>query len=230
MDVKRQSKIDCFRFDKDKRLSLGVGVLLEHAFELHGIVGVQLVQGEFGKLHVESAKMDDKIHGDVCEVAPSSLNFNLSHSGEIALCAFSPCSVGCDVEKIKDAPLNIAPRVFTPAEQEVLNTLAGDEQKLQFYKFWTAKEAVIKMTGEGFSRDPRTFSVLQLDAGLHNKKSSQPAIGVSVNTEKTIQVISGRKCSLFTFLCDNNHIASVCVEGEHCAIELSLKEIDLSAI
>ena len=312
MNTERQKKIDRFRFDKDKCLSLGVGTLLEHAFELHEIEHAKIARGKFGKPYIESGNTrmfdpradgsrvrdpcasesrtsDALAHDPIASISHALeahtnapridssqtrdsplLNFNLSHSGAVALCALSPCEIGCDVEFLADPPMNIAHRVFTPAEREVLNSQTGDEQtqntqtatvrslnahvvdrealctqKLQFYQFWTAKESILKMTGEGLSRDPRDFSIEAHNVFLHEQISStnshKPAHDSSFasqnvshdsfsNPQVTIQNIDGCTCTLFTFLCDNEHIASLCVEGEHAVTEFLIKEIDLSAL
>ena len=42
-------------------------------------------------------------------------------------------------------------RTMSPAEQEKI--LAAEKPEFEFMKLWTAKEAVIKQTGEGLSRE-----------------------------------------------------------------------------
>lgn len=100
---------------------------------------------EFGKPKVEGKNQ--------------SLEFNISHSHEIALLAFSADSkVGVDVELMRDniETMEIAERFFSPAEREFIK---NNQQPESFFKCWTAKEAYIKAIGEGLSRSLRDFSV-----------------------------------------------------------------------
>ena len=72
------------------------------------------------------------------------LEFNLSHSGDYAICAISDDEVGCDIEKIKDVNLKIAKRFFS--EEEYNNVLK--DNKL-FFRYWTLKESYLKAKGIG---------------------------------------------------------------------------------
>lgn len=84
--------------------------------------------------------------------------FNLTHTPGFAACALSwRGAVGIDAEhdRAGTAPLEVAPSVFTAAEQEVLAALSGRRQAQAFFDLWTLKEAVMKATGLGFALDPR---------------------------------------------------------------------------
>lgn len=77
--------------------------------------------------------------------------FNLSHSYGGVLCAVAPFEIGCDIEKIRDTRLDVAHRVFSDAEQALLNALSNEtEKKNLFFELWTKKESFMKATGEGF--------------------------------------------------------------------------------
>lgn len=47
--------------------------------------------------------------------------FNLSHSGNIVICGTAEKEVGCDVEKIVEAPEGVAERFFHPNETAYIN-------------------------------------------------------------------------------------------------------------
>lgn len=187
----RQNKIDKFRFKKDKALSLAAGLLLEHALGAFGVCNPQFECGEYGK-------------PKLCGV--NDIHFNISHSGELAICAVAAAEVGCDVEKIEEPPAIVIPKVFVPSEQEYLNGFEGRQFHQQFYRLWTAKESFVKMTGQGLSLNPLKFSV---------------------NTAETYQVIGGRSVSLLTFLYNSAYQISVCVEGFYSRKNLVLQEVDL---
>ena len=96
------------------------------------------------------------------EVA-TDLEFNLSHSDNIALCALGRgAALGVDVERrraIKDA-LEIGARHFGPHEFAWVQGGAEHELIARFFTVWTRKEAFIKATGEGLSRALESFDVL----------------------------------------------------------------------
>ncbi len=87
------------------------------------------------------------------DVHEQALAFNLSHSeGWGLLAVTSGAAVGVDVEMI-DAQLKffgIASRFFTCHEQTVLDSFPAVRQRRGFYRLWTRKEALLKMTGCGF--------------------------------------------------------------------------------
>jgi 4'-phosphopantetheinyl transferase len=93
--------------------------------------------------------------------------FNLSHSGAVALYAFSAqAEVGIDVE-LDDpsfASERIAERFFSPAEVAVLRGLPAEQQGQAFLVCWTRKEAFIKARGDGLTLPLDSFDVT-LDNG-----------------------------------------------------------------
>lgn len=89
------------------------------------------------------------------------LQFNLSHSHQLALYAFTlKHEIGADIEKIQSRfnPA-VAKRFFTEKENADLFALPVPEQISGFYKIWAGKEAVIKATGKGLSSLLGKFSI-----------------------------------------------------------------------
>jgi 4'-phosphopantetheinyl transferase len=82
------------------------------------------------------------------------LEFNLSHSQEIAIYALSERAVGVDVEYLRpvDHLDQLSKRYFSARETELLYTCSGNAQISMFFRLWTAKEAYLKATGEGLSQ------------------------------------------------------------------------------
>ena len=75
------------------------------------------------------------------------LYFNLSHSGEFALCALSDAPVGVDIEAVCPRKEGLPAYTFKGADYERYLTLGGDWGA--FYTLWTEVESIIKYTGEG---------------------------------------------------------------------------------
>jgi len=90
------------------------------------------------------------------------IEFNLSHSAEIALYAFArERLVGVDVEYMR-ADLDfdgMARHTFSPQEQHIVHNLVGEEKRRAFFRGWTCKEAYAKALGKGFSQAFDQFTV-----------------------------------------------------------------------
>ena len=90
------------------------------------------------------------------EMSPSEkgVEFNVSHTEYLALIAVVPDrQVGVDVESInRQLEWNeLAERFFTPAESRYLKSLTAEENRRNFFRLWTAKEAYLKAIGKGLS-------------------------------------------------------------------------------
>ena len=82
----------------------------------------------------------------------SDLDFNLSHSGELALIGVTRgLRIGVDVERLRPGrdPLRVAGRYFSPAEVAAVKAFPAGERPEAFLRYWTAKEALAKGLGLG---------------------------------------------------------------------------------
>jgi 4'-phosphopantetheinyl transferase len=113
---------------------------------------------------------------------PSSaqpLNFNVAHSRNTALLAFSAgASVGVDVEFIRTdiASEEIAVRYFAPQEVAELLALPPEQRPEAFFLGWTRKEAYVKALGDGLQIPLASFCVSltpALPATLESADSSR---------------------------------------------------------
>jgi 4'-phosphopantetheinyl transferase len=98
--------------------------------------------------------------------AVAGLEFNLSHSDELAVIAVTrDAPLGVDVERVRDVPdaLAIAEHYFAPGERAALAAAPAAERARAFLRCWTRKEAFIKAIGEGLSHPLQRFEVA-LDA------------------------------------------------------------------
>lgn len=103
-------------------------------------------QNQYGKLYLDS----------------SPLQFNLSHSRDLALFIFAlNTTVGIDVEFVREDYefTDIASKFFSRAESEALFSLPKNEQLQAFFNCWTCKEAFIKAKGVGLFCALDDFSV-----------------------------------------------------------------------
>ncbi len=96
------------------------------------------------------------------EQNPFALQFNVSHSSNMALIAFgSNCRLGVDIEKMRSEvdTVALAERFFSLRERAGLRALPDDLRVQGFFACWTRKEAFLKATGDGFSFPLADFSV-----------------------------------------------------------------------
>ncbi|MBP6785682.1 MAG: 4'-phosphopantetheinyl transferase superfamily protein [Verrucomicrobiales bacterium] len=94
------------------------------------------------------------------------LHFNLSHSeGRAALAVSCLPSIGIDLECF-DRRVDVdglSRRCFRESELCGLRDLSDEEKRRAFFWIWTAKEARMKATGEGFHLEPQRIEIVCRD-------------------------------------------------------------------
>jgi 4'-phosphopantetheinyl transferase len=137
--------------------------------------------------------------------ADSGVTFNISHSGGIALLAFTRArEIGVDVEQLRpDSDLEaIARRFFSAREQSQLAALPAEQKVDAFFRCWTRKEAYIKATGDGLSLPLGQFDV-SLAAGERNALLATRPDGAEAGRWLLLEVPGGP-----------GYIAALCVRGQ----------------
>ena len=155
----RKEKILRYRFEKDRLLSLGAALLAADVLRRAGAEDLRICHGKYGKPELLN-------HPEI--------QFNLSHSGRLAVCAVSGNVVGVDVETPTRLNWDVARRCFQTRELEWMSQSA--EQEIAFTRLWTRKESYIKLLGTGLSCELASFSVLP----------GEEVEGGAVFTEKTV--------------------------------------------
>ncbi|GAA4214137.1 hypothetical protein GCM10022289_47310 [Pedobacter jeongneungensis] len=78
-------------------------------------------------------------------------DFNITHSGDvIALVTASEGKIGIDVEAINEIKIDDFKDFFSNSEFDILEY--SENRLLDFYRLWTAKEAILKADGSGLSK------------------------------------------------------------------------------
>ncbi|MEC8963664.1 MAG: 4'-phosphopantetheinyl transferase superfamily protein [Pseudomonadota bacterium] len=100
----------------------------------------------------------------LAETHQAHIEFNLSHSGDYALCALTKRhSIGIDIEKIRnddpDYYLRLATRFFSRKEFEAIDAAPENDRTLLFFACWTRKEAYLKRHGLGLRLPLSGFTV-----------------------------------------------------------------------
>jgi 4'-phosphopantetheinyl transferase len=73
---------------------------------------------------------------------------SISHSGNFVAAAFSENEIGIDIEVLRETNLAVAKKFCTNDDLEFLNCKETGKNE-RFFKIWTAKEAYLKITGDG---------------------------------------------------------------------------------
>lgn len=88
----------------------------------------------------------------------NAIFFNLSHSGDYALCVLCDTEVGCDIQQIRKMRQSVLDRCFHSGEKAyILEGETEEERARRFTRIWVLRESYIKQTGEGLNRDLHTF-------------------------------------------------------------------------
>ncbi len=113
------------------------------------------------KFHFQNSEVSFDYHSDGKPYLSGSENthFNISHSGDWVVCAFSSLPVGVDVEKIRRVNFDIARRFFSAEETYQLFSLPENKQTGFFFDLWTLKESYLKALGTGLTKSLGSFTV-----------------------------------------------------------------------
>ncbi len=145
MDESRKAAVNRMRIENDRRRSvlgeslarLGISELLNCSEE-----EISFTRTEKGKPLC--------VNGDAF--------FNVSHCGDIVICAVDRQNVGIDIEKIRDVEMRITriactdfdrEYIFSEKEPNLDEITPNDEILKKLFTVWTAKEAYFKFVGIG---------------------------------------------------------------------------------
>ncbi len=140
-----------------ERVFVSLRELLAHYLSVSA-KSITFKYGKHGKPYL--SEMGDK----------KSFYFNISHSKNIALMAFSQqFELGVDIEYQRDSidVEGLSRRFFARSEHNILMAMSEGAERIQgFYRYWALKEAVIKATGKGLSCPLREVKVSLASAVL----------------------------------------------------------------
>lgn len=144
-----------------RRFVVARGILRSLVGSYLGIVPseVRFCYGAFGKPMLDEARHKE------------ALAFNLSHTEDFALFAFSLVhDIGVDVERIQKSfeVLSLAQQHFSINEYAALSALPTELQLSAFYACWTRKEAYLKARGAGLQTTSRSSMLPSLRKSRHN--------------------------------------------------------------
>lgn len=146
MSVEKKQRVDRFRLVDDKKRTVAGEMLARKAIADCCHVSEEEIQiglSEYGKPFVIDLDVE----------------FNISHSGDMVVCAVDCQPVGIDIEQIRPIDLDVIKRICT--EDEIAYILEDNLRNdifckitdyfvlTRFFEVWTLKEAYGKLMGTG---------------------------------------------------------------------------------
>jgi 4'-phosphopantetheinyl transferase len=153
LSADEQARAERFYFERDQRKFIVTRAVL------------RLLIGRYLDITPAKVQFEYQEHGKPALARTTALGdfqFNISHSGEMALLAFTygrPIGVDIEYSRPLDDAERVAKRSFSPGEFEVFRRLPTGQKQEAFFNCWTRKEAFIKAIGEGLSHPLDQFDV-----------------------------------------------------------------------
>lgn len=139
-DGDRASKIGELRNPMDKARSLGAGLLLSFAMKKKGVCitdgSSTISYGANGKPHIIGAPY-----------------YNLSHSGNYAVCAVCSDQIGIDIQA----------RDRVMGDAMLRRCFSYEERSEDIIKIWSAKESFLKALGTGITVNMKRAEIIKMD-------------------------------------------------------------------
>lgn len=126
----------------------------------HG--ALRIILARYLNVEPQSIVYEKASHGKPFLKDHPEFKYNLTHSGQMVLCAINlEKELGVDVEYLdkKVEYIELADRFFESNESAFIARQQGDALKHAFFKTWTQKEAFIKAIGLGLSFPLKNFRV-----------------------------------------------------------------------
>ena len=149
-----RDKINRLRKEMDQLSAAAAHRLLQYGLRaVFGIVpaGNAWRTGDYGKPYLENLE---------------GVHFNISHSGQMAMCAVGNAPVGADIERIGIVTEILARRILS--EEEWDRYAASWDKVRFFYQVWTLKEAYFKYCGTGLTDDIKSITVCPDGSGIRS--------------------------------------------------------------
>lgn len=178
MSTLKEGEVHVWRIDLTTPAKLSISILDEYESERYCAFGTEPLRLYYARAHIAVREIlasylnrcpDDIVLERTTKGRPqlaskhqSSLNFNLSHSGDWALLAITNAAlVGVDIERMKSHIdcAGILERFCAPDEYKQWQTFPKEQQLAAFYRCWVRKEAYLKALGVGISEHLQEFVV-----------------------------------------------------------------------
>ena len=150
----RKAKLDRLKQEKSRRACIGAELALIQAVRenIKDVkIPIEWTVNENGKPYLPN-------HPD--------FHYNISHSGDYAVCAVGESETGVDIQEYRKPDMRLAKRRYTEAEYEYTK----ENPQPNFFRIWSRKESVLKAAGIGITIALNSFSVLSDELTLLGKR------------------------------------------------------------
>ena len=150
MSFEKKQRVDRFRFKDDKKRTVAGEMLARKAIAAWCNVTEEVIQFgllEYGKQFVIGLDVE----------------FNISHSGDMVVCAVDDKPIGIDVEQIRPIDFDVIKRICTEDEiayiledslrNDIFCKITDNLVLTRFFEVWTLKEAYGKVMGTGIVKE-----------------------------------------------------------------------------
>lgn len=130
---------------------------------------------------------------------PKTLHFNISHSGDYSLLAFTrTCEIGVDLELVNNNLEfdEMAETIFSAAELSHWSKIHSEKKVDYFYKVWVGREAFLKGLGKGWLENDEVIRETELFPNTYEDSGS--FYKNTYGTLEYFQIIPGYKSAFFT--------------------------------
>ena len=162
---------------------------------------VELCRNETGKPYVTKERRSQ-----------SAIAFNMSHAQGRALIAISKgLEVGVDIERIRSNVeiTKLSERYFTPSEHASIMQSAEEQRATRFFRYWVAKEAVLKAKGIGLG-------------GLSQCEIQWGADGIGAEVPVKAESLLHNNWGVRLLSCNEGWEAAVAAQGVDWVVQCSL--------
>lgn len=144
MSINRRERCLRYKNPLDRQRMIAAELLLK-----------RVIAGSFGE-STDCIRVENLPSGKpVANIKGRELCVSISHSGDFVAAAVSEKEVGIDIETFRSVSPQLLKRAFNSDEEAFAMQGETDEltkeQTERFLRVWTAKEAFVKLTGEGLA-------------------------------------------------------------------------------
>lgn len=136
--------IEGIKSAKKRVTSLGGKLLLQYAARIHGFESFHLMYGAQGKPYFSDI---------------SNFFFNISHSGDYLILAWSELEIGADMEQMRKELPRFPEKMLSPIDFSFWQKQNDSEKLRCFFELWTRKESYTKLSGDSIFRKAKAISV-----------------------------------------------------------------------
>ena len=142
----------------------------------------------------------------------SAITFNMSHAhGRMLIAVSKGQEVGVDLERIRSdvEVAKLSKRYFAPSEQASIMELAQEQRAPRFFRYWVAKEAVLKAQGIGLRALSQCEIIMEVDG-----------VGAEVLVPAGSPLQNNWRVRLLS--CDEGWEAAIAAQGGDWAVQCGL--------